>query len=255
MPCFGSKRVEVVPCNTEVPPKTLPGGKGSTAAATPAREGAGRLETNDNPPVTKAGATRDGLHSAPNGRDATVKAGLGDRAGVHSASSSRSAGQKGASDEQPNKPLGEFVIEASGGAAPTASAIDAYLEDIFGPKITKDLRHAEWASRVNGLEALQQLVTRKAKCGNESATGEPEGSAGDTERRAALFRGCITVLARALQDKGALRATPPLRHAQRPMCSLGALANWHSRFPAPPSLPSRARILAGPRAAFGCVLG
>jgi len=196
MPCFGSKRVEVVPCTTENGadlPGAAMGGNGAHGAA-------GRLE----PSVSKVSPTRserDGLHSAPNGRD--IEASKGARAGVHSAPQ-RTPPSKGVAQEQlkPREPLGDFFIETSGDSAPNAAAVDAYLEDILGLRVVKDLRCAEWASRVQGLEALHQLVKKKAalSASQPVATGAGESSAVVGER-AALFRGCITVLARLLQDK------------------------------------------------------
>jgi len=182
MPCFGSKRVEVVPCTTE-------DGADLHGAV-------GRLE----PPVSKVPQTpseRDGLHSAPNGRDHDASKGA--RAGVHSAPQ-RTPPPKGVVQEvlKPHEPLGDFFVETSDNA-PNAAAVDAYLEDILGPRVVKDLRCAEWCTRVQGLEALQQLVRKRAS--QPVATGAGESSALVGAERATLFRGCITVLARLLQDK------------------------------------------------------
>ena len=180
MPCFGSKRVEIVPITAE--------------------DAAGRLEPDGKPTQQP---TRDGLHSAPNGQDAAPP--LGGRKGLHSApqrgmpDGKVMPGTKG--DPRPLEPIGDFIIEVGDGA-PTASAVDAYLEDLLGPRIVKDLRGAEWAQRVSGLEAVQKLVQRKAAGADELlATGQQPNSASIEATRASLFRGCITVLSRALQDK------------------------------------------------------
>ena len=193
MGCFGKKSVEVVPCTTEVGPA------------------AGRLEAPADAKAAKKGSNRDGLHSAPGGKAAALN-NVGDRAGVHSASLQRtppaSNGAIAAGNVQ-SEPIGDFLIEGTAGASPTAADVDAYLEDVMGPKIVKDLRAssgAEWSSRVNGLDQLQKLCHKKTVSGRAaSATGAADSA--DAER-AALFRGCITVLARLLQDKGAERPQP-----------------------------------------------
>lgn len=200
MPCFGSKRVDVV-----APAKGGP--------ESPGRKGAGRLEGEG------AQNPRDGLHSAPSGLDKASNA-VSQRAGLHSAPQN-DTGRKGkksvwskagvvdsegaaAAAGSPNAGLGDFIVEVLGSdGQPNAASVDAYLEDVIGPKITKELRGSEWAGRVSGLEALQGLVRRTAAEGAyASPTGGSEDTAVDGEpSRQALFRACVTVLARALQDK------------------------------------------------------
>ena len=107
-----------------------------------------------------AALTRDGLHSAPTSQDRSSNA-EGRRQGLHSAPNGMAADEENGKGGDHEK-LGDFIIEASDGKAPTAAAVDAYLEAIIGARIVKDLRNTEWASRVNGIEALQQLVQRRA---------------------------------------------------------------------------------------------
>ena len=176
MGCFGKGRAEVVPTEDAV-----------------SRKGAGRLESSDGK-ATPRGAARDGLHSAPTSQDRTDAALR--RHGLHSAP--HAVGDKGAKGH--NSDLGDFILEAADGSPPTKEAVDAYLEDIIGPKITKLLRNAEWAARVEGLEALSRLVKQRAGEGS-LATGGLDSSAQDENGRLALFRACVTVMARALSDK------------------------------------------------------
>lgn len=205
MPCFGSKRVEVVP-SIRAPDDGKP--------TTPGRKGAGRLEGEGgkNP--------RDGLHSAPTSLDVNeTGASTSKRAGLHSAplndpsrkgkKSNWGKGQGVVDGEAAEKTgggqnatLGEFIIENIGSdGQPNAASVDAYLDDVIGPKIVKELRGTEWAGRVQGLEALQGLVKRTAAEG-AYATGEDAAEPAEGEpTRQALFRACVTVLARALQDK------------------------------------------------------
>lgn len=183
MPCFRSKRVtlDVVPCTTEDGAKGIVGG-------------VGRLE-NDGVDDGKNNPTRDGLHSAPGGVRPTDAGNIANRAGLHSAPLPPS------DKTSDSAPLGDFIIENPGGQ-PDAAAIDEYLAGALGNgRIVKELRTSEWAARVAGLEALTQQVKRcAAEMLPEKATGqEEEGEAAD--ERAALFRACVTVLARALTDK------------------------------------------------------
>ena len=169
MGCFGNnKRAEIVP------------------SAGPA---AGRLESDG-----KSGASlpRDGLHSAPTSQDRTDATKR--RLGLHSAP--HAAGDKGPSSE-----IGDFILEASDGSPPTKDAVDSYLEDIIGPKIVKSLRGAEWATRVEGIEALQRLVKQRAGEGIVATGGLDANGAQDEGERTELFRACVTVMTRALQDK------------------------------------------------------
>lgn len=206
MPCFGSKRVDVVPCIED----DVPGNAAMGRPASGLRNGAGRIEA---PVDTKQDAGpntgRDGLHSAPNGRDTAGVMGTraAGRDGLHSAPQ-RTPPSKGSTvphGAKPNEPLGDFLIEAAGDGAPNAAAVDAYLEDVLGPRVVKDLRNTEWASRVQGLEAIQQLVMKKAALSGVTPTGQSADSSSFDGERASLFRACITVLARSLQDKGAPR--------------------------------------------------
>lgn len=191
--CASKKNVDVVPCTSD-------DGSGASKRVTSAKRSAvGRLESDG-----KAGTSdRDGLHSAPVGKSSSSGS-HGDRAGVHSASLQRTppSGKLAAiQGEGLNEPIGDFLIEAASGGAPTAADIDAYLEDLMGPRIVKELRAAgaaDWSQRVNALEQLQKLCAKKADIGTTTATGAADGV--DAER-AALFRGCVTVLARILQDK------------------------------------------------------
>jgi len=192
MPCFGRKRVEVMPVEE--------GADGPMAAAEK-KIGTGRMETT--PDSKKAGDAHSssdrGLQSAPSGQDS--EKGPHERVGVHSAPQ-RAALSKA---RQPDD-LGDFLIEGTGDAGPTAVDIDQYLEGLFGPRIVKDLRshgaHTEWASRVSGLEALQRIVKAKKAEGEVAATPTGDGANWrDEGERLALFRGLITVLARALSDK------------------------------------------------------
>ena len=186
MPCFGSKRVEIVPITEEV---------------------TGRLESDGN--SSSKQPPRDGLHSAPNSREVAHSAPSprGARKGLHSAPQRGTPEGKaalGAKDDtlKPLSPIGDFIIEGAGESSPSPSAVDAYLDDLLGPRIVKDLRGIEWAQRVSGLEAVQKLVKRKAAGTDEFlATGQQADGASIEAERASLFRGCITVLARALQDK------------------------------------------------------
>jgi len=79
-----------------------------------------------------------------------------------------------------------FVIEGNEGVR--AAEVDAYLENIIGSRIVKELRATEWASRVHALEALQKLFMK------------PRSTATQADREA-LFKASITVLTRLLQDK------------------------------------------------------
>ena len=179
MPCFGSKRAEIVPSTVE---------DGATGPLSSKGNGVGRLESEGKP---GAALTRDGLHSAPTSQDRSSNA-EGRRQGLHSAPNGMAADKENGKGGDHEK-LGDFIIEASDGKAPTAAAVDAYLEAIIGARIVKDLRNAEWASRVNGIEALQQLVQRRA---SESAiaTGQLESAGEDENERSSLFRACVTVL-------------------------------------------------------------
>ena len=189
-----------------VQPVAEDGKPGRVGSAKGGRKGAGRLE-GEGPEQD-----RDGLHSAPTS-DVMGAAAAGKRAGLHSApindQGGRSKGKKGwqaanvvdaggANAPSADAAIGDFILEGANGAQPNAGAVDAYLDDIIGSKIVKELRGTEWAGRVQGLEALQNLVKRQAAEG-AVATGETEAEGEPS--RAALFRACVTVLSRALQDK------------------------------------------------------
>lgn len=189
-----------------VQPVAEDGKPGRVGSAKGGRKGAGRLE-GEGPEQD-----RDGLHSAPTS-DVMGAAAAGKRAGLHSApindQGGRSKGKKGwqaanvvdaggANAPSADAAIGDFILEGANGAQPNAGAVDAYLDDIIGSKIVKELRGTEWAGRVQGLEALQNLVKRQAAEG-AVATGEAEAEGEPS--RAALFRACVTVLSRALQDK------------------------------------------------------
>ena len=190
MPCFGSKRVEVVDSIVEGKPE-----RASSASK--------NRFTNGHSPTS-----RDGLSSAPTTQD---KAAASGRSGLHSAPSKKGKGKKGGGNkvEPSAEPLSDFIIEASaadgnkeGGGnenMPDAEAVDAYLDAVVGSRIVKDLRASEWATRVGAIEALQQLVKRRAT-EDAVATGSGEQADGVGER-SSLFRACVTVLARVLQDK------------------------------------------------------
>ena len=197
--CSSRKSVDVVPCTSEDGAVAVKRGGSATPHA------AGRLESAGD---GKQGASsgRDGLHSAPLQRQSSSEmVGVGDRAGVHSASQQRTPPTmgKGAATAMGatfKEPIGEFTIEAASGA-PTAADVDAYLEDIMGPRIVKELRadgSKDWSSRVSGLEGLTKLCQKKVAEGMAMPTGRSDVV--DAER-AALFRGCVTVLSRVLQDK------------------------------------------------------
>lgn len=234
MPCFGSKRVEVVPCTTEDGATDEHSSK-SRASSAKGRKGAGRLESEGK----EAPAARDGLHSAPTSQDASL-AGDTRRQGLHSAPHAKKA-DKGAEAAAvtPAEPIGDFILEASDGNQPTAAAVDAYLDDIIGTRIVKQLRDAEWASRVSGLEALQQLVKRRATDA-ATATGQEMPDPASEHERGALFRACVTVMTRALQDKVVPVYLPalallaevysppflgPIAHGKLPKAAIGCFAH------------------------------
>lgn len=193
----------MVPCTTEDGATAPPAKRVDSAKG---RKGAGRLEADAGAPGAQP--SRDGLASAPSGMSTTSQA-AGKRGGLHSAPPKNAP--KGQAMAVANEAISDFIIEGVNGTAPHPAEIDAYLTDVIGPRVVKDLRcagGAEWASRVKGLEALQQLVRRRA---SDAAAATPPVATGgqgpdgeDSEQvaeRSALFRACVTVLARVLQDK------------------------------------------------------
>ena len=102
MPCFGSKRVEIVPITEEV---------------------TGRLESDGN--SSSKQPPRDGLHSAPNSREVAHSAPSprGARKGLHSAPQRGTPEGKaalGAKDDtlKPLSRIGDFIIEGAGESSP-----------------------------------------------------------------------------------------------------------------------------------------
>jgi hypothetical protein len=190
-------------------------GKGPGEKAT--RKGTGRLEAADNGDAVIA---RDGLHSAPNGRGGGAAGGT--RAGLHSAPP---AGGTPKGDTASSESLGHFIIE---GPDVDAAAVDAYLVDILGSRIVKDLRRvgSEWASRVDALEAIHKLIKKQAKASEEDeGAAVPTGQAADgvtilEAERVTLFKACVTVLVKALSDKGECASTA---HCARPSSILHLL--------------------------------
>ena len=187
--CFGKSSINVAPLEGDEVGDLVPhhGKKGP---------GTGRMD--DIRPVDSTPG-RDGLHSAPSPGQGSVDA--VSRTGLHSAPKTGQASatapqglhqataQKATPTGHRAAPeLGEFYVEQKGG--PTAADVDEYLEGTFGSKLVKELRSTEWAERVRGIEALQGLVMKTTAAMNTSPA-----------ERLALFRACITVLARLLQDK------------------------------------------------------
>ena len=209
--CGGKSSVDVVPLEGDVVGDLIPS-KGKDGPST------GRMEESDTPPVDNTPG-RAGLHSAPSPSQGSAGSApeqtqavsqVASRVGLHSAPTERlpvQTGEPHAHQTRPQPPsqtstgdpntarlhrpapeLGDFLVEAKGGA--TAADVDEYLTGALGSKLVKELRAAEWAGRVHGIEALQGIVMKM----QASPTTLPAD-------RLALFRACITVLARLLQDK------------------------------------------------------
>ena len=182
MPCFGKKK-SIVPVDEDA---------------------VGRLEGDGtkNP--------RDGLSSAPASQD---KKQTDSARKVHSAPNTKKGGSDGTGKAAKNEPISDFILEATDGSEPTAESVDAYLADVIGSNIVKDLRSNEWAARVSGLEDLKKLVSKRAADDALVATGGGRESPVAAERLQ-LFRACVTVITKALNDKVVpvfLRPRPPLR--------------------------------------------
>jgi len=175
-----------MPLDGDVPGDLIPDAKGKNGPST------GRFA--DSEQHADNARLRD-AHSAPTHKTANDEESRQLRTGLHSAPSSKPnapapsvAGVVATYVDKGLKiPSGDFIIERSGG--PTAADVDEYLTGTLGAKLVKELRSSEWAERVRAIEALQGLVMKA----NAVATSPAD--------RLALFRACITVLARLLQDK------------------------------------------------------
>ena len=169
MPCFGKKK-SIVPVDEDA---------------------VGRLEGDG------AKNPRDGLSSAPTSQD---KKQTDSARKVHSAPNTKKGGSDGTGKAAKNEPISDFILEATDGSEPTAESVDAYLADVIGSNIVKDLRSNEWAARVSGLEDLKKLVSKRAADDALVATGGGRESPVAAERLQ-LFRACVTVITKALNDK------------------------------------------------------
>jgi len=163
--------------------------------------------------------SRDGLHSAPTRRspapgstpaDATADVagtpaaekedgvqpespGKQHRIGLHSAPPLKRLPGAGPAAEATKEPepfelvqgLDEFIIEKPSGRS--ASEVDAYLADIISQPTARNLRSTQWAERVQGLEEVKARLTASRR------VAVPE--------QLAVFKACVTVLARLLQDR------------------------------------------------------
>lgn len=200
MSCFRSSST-VVPAGEEDPGNLLSGSKGRKGPST------GRLTENEE--EVDRSPVRSNVHSAPANKPRNEEEGRQSRAGVHSAPSLKlnNSGSSLGSPARSAKPnstevgismssrkascphpdLGEFVVERADGV--NAADVDEYLRDTLGSKLVKELRSADWAERVRGIEALQGMVMKTSAISVSAV------------ERMALFRACISVLARMLQDK------------------------------------------------------
>jgi len=167
-------------------------------------KGNGRLESKKATSSSKDSVPRDGLSSAPSTgsgvpspvkrthsapRFARPEEGSGDRASVQKSPSGAKEPKEGEVGPPPLAPaqsrqdrLGEYVIE---GPSVTAAQVDEYLTNVLGSVCTKNLRSAAWAQRVQGLELISSLLHDRARA----------------VQPLPLYKACVSVLARALQDK------------------------------------------------------
>ena len=130
MPCFGSKRVEIVPMDGDAP--------------------VGRLEPSAaDSKTSKKSNARDGLHSAPTGQD--VDPSGADRAGLHSApvSKGRTASKKGGEattrGEEPEVPLEQCLEVVLSDLSIVCTAIEkAVSQPEPAAVVEKRVRSASW---------------------------------------------------------------------------------------------------------------
>ena len=202
--CFSKSSVNVMPLDGDEVGDLVPAGRKGKKGP-----GTGRMAYEEPKREPDNTPGRNGLHSAPSPSQGSDSQALADgkqsRNGLHSAPSSKpnapvgvgkpAAAQKAAeggsarsgSSHRLAPDLGDFIIERAGGA--TAADVDEYLEGALGSALVKQLRSPEWAERVRGLESLQGIVMQTSARATSPAD------------RLALFRACVTVLARLLQDK------------------------------------------------------
>ena len=199
-------------------------------------KGNGRLESK--PSSNKDDAVpRDGLSSAPStGSGANSPAvkrthsaprwsrpeegSTGDRASARSPTKSRKAAAGIGKEPKEGKVvppqsrldrLGEYVIE---GGPYTAEQVDEYLTNVLGSACTKNLRSAAWAQRVQVYTCygythcgyiLATAVLTVAICllwqGLELLSSLLHNRKMSVQQPLPLYKACVTVLARALQDK------------------------------------------------------
>ena len=122
------------------------------------------------------GKSRVGLHSAPPLKRIPSGAGTAKEAAVRAPSPE---------PFEPIQGLTEFIVEKSGSRTP--AEVDAYLGDVLGLPTVRNLRSVQWAERVQGLEEVKARLEASRQ--------------GSTAEQLPVFKACVTVLSRLLQDR------------------------------------------------------